>query len=162
MSVSPSRRKLFGLGLRLLLTAVFVWAAVAKLRGPHLFAADIGAFRLVPGDGATGVVLAAAYFLPWLELVTAVGLWAARWRVAALGLGAGLLAGFTAALGSAWARGLRLDCGCFGGGGQGTNLPLAVARNVLLLGVCVALWREERCDTARRRERSDCVAPSLP
>ena len=162
MSVPPGWRKLFNSGLRLLLTAVFVWAGVAKLRGPHLFAADIGAFRLLPGGGDAGIALTVAYYLPWLEIVTAVGLWVTRWRIAALALGTLLLAGFTVALGSAWARGIRLDCGCFGGGGQGTNLPLAIARNVLLLGACAALWWGERSDTAEHRGRSDCVAREHP
>ena len=135
---------------RLLLTAVFLWAGVAKLRGPHLFAADLGAFRLWPGSGAAGsVALAVAYYLPWLEILGATGLWLPRWRTAALGLGTALLAGFTLALGSAWLRGIHLDCGCFGAG-RGTNLPLAIARNLLLLGACALLWAKERSDTSER------------
>lgn len=136
-------------GLRLLLTGVFLWAGVAKLRGPHLFAADIAAFRLLP-DGGVGSALVLAFYLPWLEVLCAAGLWVPRWRTAALGIGTMLLAGFTLALGSAWVRGLHLDCGCFGAGG-GTNLPVAVGRNLLLLGVCLALWRSgSRADTAGR------------
>ena len=135
---------------RLLLAAVFLWAGVAKLRGPHLFAADIAAFRLLPPASGSGpLALGAAYYLPWLEVLCAVGLWTRRWGGAALRVGAALLAGFTLALVSAWARGIHLDCGCFGAG-SGTNLPLAVGRNVLLLGVCAALWRGERLDTAER------------
>ena len=137
----------FSLGIfRLLLTAVFLWAGVAKLRGPHLFAADVAAFRLLPA-GAPGLALAVAYYLPWLEILCAAGLWVPRWRPAALGVGAALLAGFTLALGSAWARGIPLDCGCFGAG-KGTNLPLAIGRNLLLLGVGAALWRRERAGPA--------------
>ena len=131
---------------RVVLAAVFLWAGVAKLRGAHLFATDIAAFRLLPG-GAPGLALTAAYYLPWLEIVSALGLWIPRWRTAALVVGSALLAGFTVALSLAWARGIHLDCGCFGAGG-GTNLPLAIGRNLLLLGVCAALWRGNRSHTA--------------
>lgn len=134
---------------RALLTATFLWAGFAKVRGPHLFATDVAAFRLLPGDAAAGLTLAVAYYLPWLEILCALGLWVPRWRTGALGIGAALLTGFTLALASAWARGIHLNCGCFGGGRE-TNLPAAIGRNVLLLGVCVALWRTERSNTAKR------------
>lgn len=126
---------------RLVLTAVFLWAGVSKLRGPNLFATDIAAFRLLPADDvAPGLALAVAYYLPWLEILCAAGLWLPRWRTAALGVGTALLVGFTLALGSAWARGIALNCGCFGGG-ESTNLPLAIGRNLVLLGICALLWR---------------------
>ena len=135
--------------LRAILTVTFLWAGVAKARGPHLFATDIAAFRLLPGDAAAGLTLAIAYYLPWLEVFCALGLWAPRWRTASLTVGAALLTVFTLALAGAWARGIHLDCGCFGGGKE-TNLPWAVGRNLLMLGVCVALWRVERSNTAKR------------
>ena len=135
--------------LRVVLTAVFLWAGLAKLRGPNLFAADIAAFRLLPA-GVPGLALGVAYYLPWLEILCAVGLWTGRWRGAALGVGAGLLTVFTLGLASAWVRGIHLDCGCFGANGGGTNLPLAVGRNLLLLGGCAGLAFAGRPDTAER------------
>ena len=56
-----------------------------------------------------------------------------------------LLVVFLAAVGSAWARGLQIDCGCFGNGGQvaagETAYPLEVLRDVALLLVALALAR---------------------
>lgn len=127
--------------LRALLTVAFLWAGLAKVREPHLFATDITGFQIIP---LPGLALGLAYYVPWVEMACAVGLWTRRWELGALAVGAGLLTVFTLALASAWARGLRLDCGCFGPGGGGTggtNLPLAIGRNLLLLGVCAALGK---------------------
>jgi hypothetical protein len=56
-----------------------------------------------------------------------------------------LAAVFLVAVGSAWARGLQIDCGCFGGGGQvaagRTAYPAEVARDAGLLVVALALAR---------------------
>lgn len=131
------------LGLRIVLAGAWLWAGLAKVRGPHRFAADITGFQLLT---APAPVLALAYYLPWVEILCAVGLWTPRWRAGALAVGTALLGVFTLALISAWTRGLHLDCGCFGPGapgGVGTNFPLAVLRNLALLGAGGFLWRAE-------------------
>ena len=55
---------------------------------------------------------------------------------------------FIAAVGSAWARGLQIDCGCFGNGGQvaagETSYPAEILRDVALLLVALALARWPR------------------
>jgi hypothetical protein len=54
---------------------------------------------------------------------------------------------FIGGIASAWARGLRIDCGCFGGGGElaaGSSPTYfwEIARDVALLAVAVYLvWR---------------------
>lgn len=53
---------------------------------------------------------------------------------------------FVAGIASAWARGLAIDCGCFGGGGPvepGTTTYLPdVLRDLALLGAAVWIaWR---------------------
>jgi hypothetical protein len=55
-----------------------------------------------------------------------------------------LLSGFVAGVVWAWAHGLRIDCGCFGGGGElgATESPdygLHIARNAALLGIAAFL-----------------------
>jgi uncharacterized membrane protein YphA (DoxX/SURF4 family) len=61
-----------------------------------------------------------------------------------------LLVVFIGAVGSAWARGLQIDCGCFGNGGQvaagETAYPLEVLRDVglLLVALGVARWPASR------------------
>ena len=59
-----------------------------------------------------------------------------------------LLVVFIVGVGSAWARGLQIDCGCFGNGGQvaagQTAYPAEVARDVGLLIVALLLARWPR------------------
>ncbi|WP_280791045.1 MauE/DoxX family redox-associated membrane protein [Blastococcus sp. CT_GayMR16] len=54
-----------------------------------------------------------------------------------------LLVVFLVGVGSAWARGLRIDCGCFGNGGEvaagETAYPLEVLRDVGLLLIALLL-----------------------
>jgi uncharacterized membrane protein YphA (DoxX/SURF4 family) len=67
-------------------------------------------------------------------------------RVAAV-VSAVLLAAFVVGIGSAWARGLSIECGCFGGGaGPSANAaaayPWDIARDVgLLLASAWLAWR---------------------
>ncbi|WP_073458292.1 MauE/DoxX family redox-associated membrane protein [Pseudonocardia thermophila] len=58
-----------------------------------------------------------AAVLPWLELALGLLLLAGLGvRLAAI-VSAALLVAFMAGIVQAWARGLAIDCGCFGGGG---------------------------------------------
>jgi hypothetical protein len=54
-----------------------------------------------------------------------------------------LLVAFIVGIASAWARGLQIDCGCFGGGGLTADAtaqyPWDIARDVVLLVLSVAL-----------------------
>ena len=77
------------------------------------------------------VVEVVAAILPWLEIAVAalliLGLFVRFAGVATALLGAG----FLAALAQAKARGLQIDCGCFGGGGPGDGVSWwDIARNV--------------------------------
>jgi putative oxidoreductase len=102
--------------LRLGLGALFVVAGVLKLRDPTAFATEIANYRwlaqLAPVGAAT---------LPAIEVL----------------LG-GLLIVFTAAIAQAVARGINVDCGCFGGGG-GPVTGWTVVRDVALLLGAAAL-----------------------
>ena len=58
-----------------------------------------------------------------------------------------LLAAFTAGVASAWIRGLSIDCGCFGGGGQlaagqAPRYGVEITRDVALLAAAalLVLW----------------------
>jgi len=72
------------------------------------------AYQLLPNSLASLF----GYILPWFEvglgllLILGVAL-----RLTGL-FGALLMVLFIAAISSAWARGLTIDCGCFGGGGE--------------------------------------------
>jgi len=101
------------LALRLVLAAVFIYAAYTKLRQPWLlFALSIDSYQLLP----QWAVLTVARTLPWLELlvglllVSGFGL-----RYVALVTSAQLVI-FLAVMLRAYAKGLGIDCGCFGAG----------------------------------------------
>ena len=123
---------------RAVVSAVLVGAALTKLADPAEFTAAIERYRLVPPV----VAGAAALYVPWLELVLAAAWWRTRWRTAAGLLVCGLLVVFVAAVASAWARGLDIDCGCFGKA-LDASLPLALARNVVLLAAAAWVWRAD-------------------
>ena len=103
-----------GLLARLILGGVLIAAGALKIPYPYKAAAAMRAYELLPNSLASFF----GYILPWFEvglgmlLILGVAV-----RVSGL-VGALLMVLFIGAIGSAWARGLTIDCGCFGGGGQ--------------------------------------------
>jgi uncharacterized membrane protein YphA (DoxX/SURF4 family) len=97
-------------GARLVLAVVFAAAGWPKLMDPDGTVRSVRAFRLVPEV----FVPAFGYGLPMLELALAllllVGL-LTRWAAAVVGV---LLVMFMIGIAAAWARGLAIECGCFG------------------------------------------------
>ena len=72
------------------------------------------AYELLPNSLASFF----GYILPWFEVGLGMLLiLGVATRISGL-LGALLMVLFIGAISSAWARGLTIDCGCFGGGGQ--------------------------------------------
>lgn len=118
------------LAARLVLGSVFVVAGALKLPDPAGSVRAVRAYQLLP----EAVVPAVGYGLPVLEV--AVGLMlvlGVAVRLSAV-VSAVLLVIFLAGVVSAWARGLTIDCGCFGGGGQvaagDTAYPQEIARDL--------------------------------
>lgn len=99
------------LPLRLLLAAVFLYAAYTKLRQPWmLFAMSIDAYQILP----QGAVLLLGHWLPWVELFIGLFLAAGIFlRYTAAGA-TGLLLVFFALMIRAFIKGMSIDCGCFG------------------------------------------------
>jgi uncharacterized membrane protein YphA (DoxX/SURF4 family) len=98
---------------RLVLGAVLVVAGALKIADPQASVAAVRAYELLP----TGLATIVGWGLPFLELVLGLLLLTGiAVRPTALAT-AVLLAVFVAAVASAAARGLSIDCGCFGGGG---------------------------------------------
>jgi uncharacterized membrane protein YphA (DoxX/SURF4 family) len=120
----------FGLG------ALFIVAGVLKLRDPTAFATEITNYRTLAGAAP---YLAAT--LPMVEIVlgAALILAPAAWRRAGALATAGLLAIFTVAVTQAVARGINIDCGCFGGGASPVT-GWTVARDLGLLAGALALF----------------------
>ena len=129
---------------RLLLGGVFVVAGALKLPDPAAAVRAVRAYRLLP----EALVAPVAFGLPVVEIAVGLALLVGVFvRTAALA-SALLLVVFLVGVGSAWARGLQIDCGCFGGGGQvaagQTAYPAEVLRDGALLLVALALARWPR------------------
>ena len=148
-SPSPSRatavREWAATAARLVLAAAWAWAGIAKIGDPAAAVRAVRAYRLLPEWLAQGV----GYGLPFLELALAALLVAGlATRLAAL-VSVALLVVFLAGMISAAARGLQIECGCFGGGGelaagQYTAYTVEIVRDVALLLVAVFLARWPR------------------
>ncbi len=119
---------------------LFAGAALQKLRSPQRFAELFRAYRLLPDD------LARLWWLvPVIELMTGVGLLAARSRPGACAAGAALLLGYAVAMAINLHRGRRdLACGCGGADERRAIAEWMVWRNVILaalLGATLLPWR---------------------
>jgi len=124
------------LALRVALGAVFVYAAWTKLRQPwELFAMSIDAYKVLP-DWAVVVV---ARTLPWAELAIGVALMAGRWLRVSAGAASLLLAVFFALMVRAYAKGMQINCGCFGLGDPISARTLA-RDGSLLAGYLFLTW----------------------
>ncbi len=143
-------QQLFILIARLTLTGVFVLAALPKIKDPIAFSASVNAFRVVGPELSNWIAL----ILPWLELIIGIGILFPQTKSSSGILIAMLLITFIGLHISAWARGLEIDCGCFGveHSEKSTNYLWLVTRNALLLSACVlVLFRDfkNRAETYR-------------
>jgi uncharacterized membrane protein YphA (DoxX/SURF4 family) len=109
----PLNKHYAALTLRVLLGAVFMYAAYTKLRQSWLlFALSIDSYQLLP----EWAVYAVARTLPWMELALGILLIAgAALRYLSV-IAAGILALFFTVMVVAYTRGGGIDCGCFGVG----------------------------------------------
>jgi len=129
---------------RLLVGGVFVVAGALKLPDPAAAVRAVRAYQLLPES----LVAPVAFGLPVVEIAVGLALLLGVFvRTAAIGA-ALLLVVYIVGVGSAWARGLQIDCGCFSKGGQvgagETAYPWDIARDVGLLIVAAALARWPR------------------
>jgi uncharacterized membrane protein YphA (DoxX/SURF4 family) len=97
-------------GAQWLIAAVFVAAALPKIGDPAGFAQNIHNFRLLP----VALQNLFAMTLPWVELVAGLALLSGYRRRAGAWIAAVLMVVFTIAVALAVARGLNIECGCFG------------------------------------------------
>jgi uncharacterized membrane protein YphA (DoxX/SURF4 family) len=143
-TTSPSRPVLLWLGTatRLLLGAVWLAAGASKITDLDASVRAVRAYRLLP-ETAAQVVGAG---LPVVELLLGVLLLLGAGVRAAATVSAVLMLAFVVGIASVWARWLRIDCGCFGAGGelaagQDPAYGVELARDAALLVVAVLLAR---------------------
>jgi uncharacterized membrane protein YphA (DoxX/SURF4 family) len=122
-----------GLVLRLVVGCVWIVAGALKLPDPAQSVAAVRAYQLLPGDLVTPV----GQLLPVIEIVIGVMLVIGLLTRGAAVLSALLFLAFIVGIASVWARGINIDCGCFGGGGAdpdaASSYPWEIWRDVLLL-----------------------------
>lgn len=143
-----SRSVIDGLGVvvRLGLAAVFLVSGALKVVDPAQTRVAVLAYEVLP----TGLVGPVTVGLPLVELALGTLLVAGaftRWTALASAV---LLVVLMTGVAQAWARGLSIDCGCFGGGGpvaeSATRYPQELARDLGLLAL--ACWLVVRPRTA--------------
>ena len=123
---------------QIVIGVIFAWAALAKIGDAQGFAAQVHNFRIVP----VALENLVAVTLPWIELVAAMALVLnIRARSGAL-LVLAMLAAFTVAIVVALARGLDIECGCFGTADASRVGFVKVLENMAMLAVaCVSSLR---------------------
>jgi len=139
--IRPVLRDGAGVGCRLVLAGVWLYAGGSKLTDLDGSVRAVKAYDLLPPALAEWVGAALPFVEVGLGLLLLVGL---ATRVAAAG-SVLLIAAFVVGIASAWARGLEIDCGCFGSGGElaAGESPTYLAdllRDLALLAMAGLLW----------------------
>jgi len=117
---------LWGLAIRIAAAAVWIGAGAAKIPQMETFRDLVGRYGILPPALAAPFAYVLPFFEIGLGLYLAAGLFV---RGSAL-VGSVLLVIFLAAQAQAWARGITLDCGCFGTAVQSAVGPLTMLRDV--------------------------------
>lgn len=143
------------IALRVALAAVFLYAAYVKLKAPwYMFAANIDAYEMVPSWASEWLARTLPAFELLLGIVLLIGV-KLRWSALATGI---LLLGFWLSMLTAYAKGLVINCGCFGDGEQVSKLTLL--RDGLLVAMAAFLWwfSSPRASTAKATQSHASVS----
>ena len=130
--------------VRIALGLVLIVAGGLKITNLPASAFAVRAYQLLPYDLAGYV----GYALPAIEIIVGLLLVLGAFTRVAAALSALLIVAFIIGIVWAWAQGLSIDCGCFGGGGSiepgRTAYPLVLGRDLLMLGASLWLVRAPR------------------
>ena len=128
----------FGLVARLVTGGVWIVAGALKLPHPADSVRAVRAYDLLP----EAVVPAVGHLLPVVEVVIGLCLVLGVLVRGTSVVSAVLFVAFVIGISRDWARGLSIDCGCFGGGGEipdaAAKYPGEIARDLGLLAL--SLW----------------------
>jgi putative oxidoreductase len=128
------KNKTLLLVFRLALGGLFVYAGVVKVLDPLDFAQNIRNYRLV-GQSLSFI---AAVVLPWLEILAGVALAAGIWKRASALIISGLLVFFIVLTLVTIARGLDVECGCFGALSRKSGFGVILEDlGMLFMGLCL-------------------------
>ena len=125
--------KYFLVSIRVLLGFVFILAAISKIAEPEDFARAISNYKLLP----IFTINIFAIILPWIELCAGILLVFGISVKENSTILSGLLLVFIFAIAISLARGLNIDCGCFGttGGAKVGIQKLLENFGLILLGL---------------------------
>jgi hypothetical protein len=143
---SPSALASFGVWrvvsriLDFVLAGIFIYAGALKAFDPVQFANDIDNYKILPWT----ISVALAFYLPWLEILCAVGLVFRFLYRGALSILIALIVVFTLATVAAKVRGLDITCGCFGHASQHWSFPSHLATNLAIVAALAWLWFSNR------------------
>ncbi len=145
---------------RLLLGIVLIWAALPKLHDPLTFTQAVRAYDATPEWLSKGI----GYGLPVLELCLGIALILGVTVRIAASVAAVLFLVFLIGLIQAAARGIKLTCGCFGGGGATagqTSYTLDILRDagLLIVAVFLVIYSFTRFSVEEFLARNDHVEP---
>ena len=126
--------------LDFVLAGIFIYSGVVKAIDPVQFASDIDNFKILPWP----VSVALAFYLPWLEILCALGLVFRVLYLGALSILTASIVIFTLAIAAAKVRGLDITCGCFGHASQHWSFPSHLATNLAILAGLLALLIKAR------------------
>lgn len=152
-----------GLVARLTLAVVWLVASLAKLPNLEASVLAVRGFQILPYDLAVIV----GYLLPMIELIIGLLLLIGLFTRPAAVLSGLIMVAFVIGIAQAWARGLAIDCGCFGGGGEITleeaqaQYPWDIARDLGLLALAAWLSVRPRTPFALDTSLSGGVADQL-
>ena len=137
-----------GLAVRLLAGAIWLTAGIAKILDLEHFHAQVALYKLLPHV----FVQPFAYALPFVEVFAGFYLLVGLFTRATAIFTCVLMVAFLIAQIQAWARGLQLDCGCFGALAHQSVGFWSIARDMALgiPGLVVAIWPSRRYSLDRR------------
>ncbi len=122
--------------LGVVMGCIFLYAAASKLIDPRPLVTIIWGYRILP----PGPINLMAIYMPWVELLVAIGLLTGCKRRAAALLASGLLTMFIVALGINAVRGVNVACGCFSASAEDvSNAWLLVLRDTPMLAAVLVL-----------------------
>jgi putative oxidoreductase len=123
--------------LRLIVGGAFLFAGLLKISNPSKFAIDISNYRLLPPE----MINFLAIVIPGIEVVTGLFILAGIWLRSATLVIISLTVMFLFVIVSALARGLNIECGCFGTiGGRHVGL-VNLAIDVTLFSLAALLFQ---------------------
>ncbi len=135
-------RQWFGTLVRVALGIIFIWASWHKLADPYANVQAVKAYELLgyPWYKIVG------YGLPLVEVTVGVCLVTGLFTRVAAVFGALSMAAFIFGIAWVWAKGININCGCFGDGGYDPNArdkyPWEIARDVgfFLMAGYLIIW----------------------